>query len=168
MFDLRTKYRAYLHICSPLNPIILWWSQLRGICSIYPYSNSLDCVACYDCTLVPPPNSHQSLYSLSPTSTPMTTLTSTSTSTWFSQAREVLQITLSGLEVRHAVTHKYTDSSMNLESFQVRNMHLLSTCLLCLFFVLCVGLDCVVQHMHVSVIPNIFIAFNHVASQPIF
>lgn len=38
------------------------------------------------------------------------------------QAREVLQITFSGLEVRHSVTKKYTDSSINLESFQVSNI----------------------------------------------
>ena len=39
------------------------------------------------------------------------------------QAREVLQITFNGLEVRHSVTKKYTDSSINLESFQVCNTH---------------------------------------------
>ena len=35
----------------------------------------------------------------------------------------MLQITFNGLEVRHSVTKKYTDSSINLESFQVCSTH---------------------------------------------
>ena len=37
------------------------------------------------------------------------------------KAREVLQISLRSLEVRHCVTNKYTDSSINLDSFQIDN-----------------------------------------------
>ena len=51
----------------------------------------------------------------------ITTTTETTLPLTAVQAREVLQISLGGLEVRHAVTDKYTDSSVTVESFQVRH-----------------------------------------------